>query len=195
MKLPPASVLSGVSAAVVIAAVAAGLFVLGSPAEERARRFDERRVTDLHAIAAATDVYWTRHARLPESLEELASEPGVRIATGDPASSLPYGYRALDDAGYELCAYFERESVEFSRGSAAVAPIFEQSCQLCHGPLSISLEEADRADELTEVDEPPEVDEPIPSHLPARERWAHGSGRQCFQLEAREVSGGHSTAR
>ncbi len=188
MKLPPAS-LWGVAAAVVVAAVAAGLFVLGPPSQERARRFDDRRVTDLHAIAAATDVYWTRHARLPESLEELASEPGVRIATGDPASSLPYGYRALDDAGYELCAYFERESVEFSRGSAAVAPIFEQSCQLCHGPLSISLEEADRADELAEVDEP------IPSHLPARERWAHGSGHQCFQLEAREVSGGHSTAR
>ncbi len=172
MKLPPASVLSGVAAAVVIAAVAAGLFVIGSPAEERARRFDERRVTDLHGIAAATHLFWNRHARLPESLEELAAEPGVRIATDDPLGSKIYGYRPLGGPRYELCADFEREALEVARGSAGVAPIFEQSCQLCHGPLSISLEQAD------------EGGESIPAHPPFHDLRAHESGRQCFELEA-----------
>ncbi len=175
MKLPSASVLSGVSAAVVIAAVAAGLFVVGSPAEERARRFDERRVTDLHGIAAATDLFWRRYSRLPESLEALSAESGVQIVTADPLGSKAYGYRPLDGSRYEVCADFERESAEFSGRSASsvvVAPIFEQSCQLCHGPLSISLEEPD------------EGGEPIPAHLPVRDLWTHESGRQCFQLEA-----------
>ena len=46
--------------------------MLGSPTEERARRVDARRVTDLQAIAAATNLFWTRHARLPETLDDLA---------------------------------------------------------------------------------------------------------------------------
>jgi hypothetical protein len=116
----------------------AGLFVLGSPSEERARRLDRRRVADLQAIAAATDLYWTRHSRLPASLDELNAEPGVKISTGDPAASESYGYQPLDSIRYELCASFERETEATSRGTA-------------------------------------------------RNLWAHGSGRQCFQLEAEEI--------
>ncbi|HIA74480.1 MAG TPA: hypothetical protein EYN99_08630, partial [Gemmatimonadetes bacterium] len=68
MKLSPGLLLFGASVTTVIAAVGVGLFILGSPMEERARRVDDRRVADLQGIAAATDLYWTRHSRLPESL-------------------------------------------------------------------------------------------------------------------------------
>ena len=110
MKPRPGSILLGASVAAVAAAVVAGLFVLGSPSEERARRIDRRRVADLEAIAAATDLYWTRHARLPGSLAELNAEPGVNVSTGDPAGAESYGYQPLDSVRYEVCANFERET-------------------------------------------------------------------------------------
>jgi len=139
MKLSPGSVLLGAAVTVVIAAVVAGLLVLGSPTDERVRRVDDRRVEDLQGIMAATDLYWTRHALLPASLDELTAEPGVRISTGDPASSETYGYQPLDSVRYEVCATFEGESGEIAR---------------------------DREKDL----------------------WAHGAGRQCFELEADEIT-------
>jgi hypothetical protein len=139
MKLSPGSLLLGASATAVITAVVAGLFIIGSPMEERARRIDDRRVADLQGIAAATDLYWTRHSRLPASLDDLTAEPGVRIRTGDPTSSEIYGYQSVDSTHYEMCATFERESGEISSD-------------------------------------------------PASNLWAHGSGRQCFQLAAEEIT-------
>ena len=100
---------------------------------------DERRVSDLRGVAAAADLYWTRHSRLAASLDELTAEPGVSINTADPVSSEEYAYRTLDTLRYELCATFEMESGE------------------------ISLD-------------------------PERDLWAHGSGRQCFQLQGEEIT-------
>ena len=139
MKLSTGSVLLGAAVAAVLAAVVAGLFVLGSPTEERARRMDDRRVADLQGIRAATDLFWTRHSRVPASLDDLSAEPGVTIRTGDPSSSEMYGYQPLDSIGYEVCATFEQESREIARD-------------------------------------------------PNKDLWAHGSGRQCFQLEAEEIT-------
>tara|TARA_Y100000588_G_scaffold12165_1_gene13218 strand:- start:1093 stop:1524 length:432 start_codon:yes stop_codon:yes gene_type:complete len=117
MNTSSGSVLFGASVITVIVAVGVGLFILGSPAEERARRVDDRRVEDLQGIVAATDLYWTRHARLPVSLDELTSEPGVRIKTSDPANSEIYGYKAVDSIHYEVCASFEQVSGETSSNS------------------------------------------------------------------------------
>ena len=107
--------------------------------EERARRIDDRRVTDLQGIAAAIDLYWTRHTSLPASLTELTGEPGVTISTTDPVSRETYGYQPLDSVRYEVCASFERESEEILR-------------------------------------------------RPTEDLWAHGAGRQCFQLEREEIT-------
>jgi hypothetical protein len=118
MKLSTGSLMLGASVTAVVAVVVAGLFVLGSPAEERARRIDARRVADLRGIVAATDLFWTRHSELPASLEALNREPGVRLNTGDPATSEIYGYQPLDSVQYELCASFERETEATSNAPA-----------------------------------------------------------------------------
>jgi hypothetical protein len=110
MKPFPEALLPAVAITAVLASLLAGLFVLGSPQDERARRVDNRRVSDLQGIMAAADLYWTRHSQLPASLAELTAEPGVSISTADPESSEPYDYQPLDSAQYELCAGFERES-------------------------------------------------------------------------------------
>src|SRR5687768_9736947 len=96
----------------VTAAVLAGIYLLGSPSEERARRLDERRVQDLSGISQAIDVYWTRQSNLPASLEQLRSETGASITVVDPLTGAPYEYRLVDDGRYELCASFEGESRE-----------------------------------------------------------------------------------
>jgi hypothetical protein len=94
----------------VTAAIVAGIYVLGSPEEERARRIDERRVQDLSGIAQAIDVYWTRQSGLPTSLDQLRTETGANVSVTDRLTGAPYEFRALDGGKYELCATFEGES-------------------------------------------------------------------------------------
>jgi hypothetical protein len=99
----------------VTAAVVAGIYVLGSPLEERARRLDERRVQDLSGISQAIDVYWTRQSGLPASLDQLRTETGATVSVTDPVTSAPYEFRTLDERKYELCAVFEGESRDSER--------------------------------------------------------------------------------
>jgi hypothetical protein len=99
----------------VTAAVISGIYLLGSPSEERARRLDERRVQDLSGIAQAVDLYWTRESRLPPSLEQLRSDTGAAITVADPSTGAPYDYRSLEDGRYELCASFEGDSRDSHR--------------------------------------------------------------------------------
>ena len=166
MNLSPRSIVLGASGTAVVAAVVVGLVLLGNPAQERERRIDDRRAADLHAIAAATDLYWTRHGRLPASLDELAAEPGLRVSTSDPTSSETYGYRVLDDGRYEVCATFAEES----GGPTVSLPIMERTCQGCHAPGSPVAARTD--DEMA-------------ARVGLRDLWAHGSGRQCFEMRAR----------
>ena len=123
----------------VVAAVIIGVILLDSPAQERLRRLDERRVADLREIADELDYYWTREGILPSSLEELSAEPGVFVELFDPETGQPYEYRVLSSSTYELCAQFARDTAE----------------------------EQDRF---------------------YKDYWAHGPGRQCFELEAQDVN-------
>lgn len=111
------SQLTGTIVAVAVtAAVVAGIFVLGSPMEERARRLDERRMQDLAGIARTIDLYWTRRSSLPSSFEELRKETGATVSVTDPATNAVYEYRPLEQQTYELCATFDAESSELDRG-------------------------------------------------------------------------------
>jgi Domain of unknown function (DUF5671) len=105
---------AGVAAVVVVTMIIVGLTMIGPPADERARRLDERRVSELQQIETAVDVYFARHKRLPESLQALAAEVGLPPALGTPPAG-PYEYRVIDDSHYEVCATFQRASAESSR--------------------------------------------------------------------------------
>jgi hypothetical protein len=103
----------------VVAAVAAGVYLLNSPSEERALRLDERRVSDLSDIADAVDLYWRRHGRLPASLDELRQEPTGVANWYAPPPGPPYEYRPLVEKSYEVCATFERDSAAGHRGGVS----------------------------------------------------------------------------
>ena len=98
--------------AVVVTVVIVGVILLDSPAQERLRRLDERRVDDLRSISAELDFYWTREGTLPSSLEELSNEAGVFIELHDPETGQPYEYRVLGSNTYELCAEFARDTAD-----------------------------------------------------------------------------------
>jgi hypothetical protein len=95
---------------VVAAAVGVGLSLIESPWESRARRMDVQRACDLDQLARDVDVYRSRRGTLPASLEELAAEPALGLSRTDPEQGVPYGYRVVDDAQFEICAVFAMES-------------------------------------------------------------------------------------
>ena len=103
-------ILLGLGIAVVIAAIAGGVMVLGSPTKERQRRMDEKRVEELAAIGRAADLYRSRHGKLPPGLGEMEQETGQVLRTHDPATQRPYEYRVLDPEKYEICATFQQDS-------------------------------------------------------------------------------------
>ena len=95
---------------VVLGALGGGFYLIGPPAEERARSLDARREMDLQRLRLAADLYWTRNKRLPASLDELAAEAGTNIYARDPQTDAPYAYVVKGAAAYELCAEFARAS-------------------------------------------------------------------------------------
>ncbi len=109
-----AGVLGVILTVVVLAAVTAAIYLMGSPTQERARRTDQRRVADLTSVALAVDLHWSRNAALPQSLQDLAKMPGGMIRINDPDTGESYEYRALEDGNYELCARFATDTGEAS---------------------------------------------------------------------------------
>ncbi len=96
----------------VVAAVVQGLFMIGPIDEQRSRKFDERRLSDLRRIASSVEFYHRNHKELPENLDTLAKQPGSHVSLVDPESGKPYTYRRLSPETYELCATFALESDE-----------------------------------------------------------------------------------
>ena len=95
----------------VLAAVVSGLFIIGSPAEQRLQRFDQQRVNDLQNITWQIENYYRTNEELPKSLDELdISDP--RMVLQDPETAERYNYEIIADKEYKLCAKFNLSSEE-----------------------------------------------------------------------------------
>lgn len=96
--------------AVILAAVVSGFVIAGSPKEERARKFDERRVSDLQMIQWEIVEYWRGKQALPESLDILNNSLKGFIVPSDPETGDIYRYSVKGDNVFEICAKFSRKS-------------------------------------------------------------------------------------
>jgi hypothetical protein len=105
-----------VSSATVIIAVVAGLYLSGSPGEQRLLRLDERRVSDLLRLSFTISNYWDETARLPAELAALVDGQRLRSVPKDPQSGAAYTYEIADVDSYRLCAEFARASLETVSG-------------------------------------------------------------------------------
>ncbi len=102
--------LLAVTTVVVVGAVAAGLAVLGPPGARRQEKLDLVRVQDLMSQDRAIHTYAKAKHKLPQSIAELAQEPGYSNQRRDPESGVPYEYELAGPDTYRLCATFASES-------------------------------------------------------------------------------------
>lgn len=91
-------------------AVAAGVWVIDSPSQQRLKRLDSARISDLRTLEIATRNYWRENDALPPNIGTLISQPGMQLTWQDPAGGPDYRYRPLDATHYELCAQFDTDS-------------------------------------------------------------------------------------
>jgi hypothetical protein len=94
----------------VVLALGAGAYVIGSPADARVYRMDQRRVDDLRQLSYAMSAYWTTHKALPPSLDSLPSDGWSSARLRDPETGTAYELTLVQDSTYSLCATFRRAS-------------------------------------------------------------------------------------
>lgn len=111
--------------AVVVVAVVGGFFFIGSPSEERARRFDERRVNDLRILQSEIINYWQLKNALPYNLDALKDDIRGFQPPQDPETNAPYEYRVTGALSFKLCAIFNRGSEENNSGAGTPKSIPE----------------------------------------------------------------------
>ncbi|KKU91798.1 MAG: hypothetical protein UY23_C0001G0404 [Candidatus Jorgensenbacteria bacterium GW2011_GWA1_48_11] len=104
---------------IVAAAVVAGFFMVGSPQEERLRRFDDKRVSDLQFLQSEIISYWQNKNKLPDDLVALRDDIRGIYPPNDPESGAAYGYEVRGPLSFSLCANFVLPSLD--RNEPAVA--------------------------------------------------------------------------
>lgn len=101
---------------IIAIAVVAGFFIVGSPQEERLRKFDERRVQDLQTIQSEIINFWVNKERLPENLVNLKDDIRGFVPPKDPETGVDYSYEVKDGQNllFALCANFSRPSPDIA---------------------------------------------------------------------------------
>src|SRR3989338_450111 len=103
--------------------VVAGFWIAGSPAQQRAIRFDEQRVSDLSTIQYQIIDYWQRKKSLPQSTSDLTDSIGGFVIPKDPESRTDYGYTVKGSLSFELCAIFATSNSDGSLGKNRAVPM------------------------------------------------------------------------
>ena len=98
------------SSIIVLVAVAVGLVLSGPPGEQRQKRLDTKRVSDLRNIARVMDTYTEDRGELPSALTDLVDGRRLTRMPADPVTGIPYRYEIVSATQYKLCARFGRTS-------------------------------------------------------------------------------------
>ncbi|TSC78473.1 MAG: Uncharacterized protein G01um101433_224 [Parcubacteria group bacterium Gr01-1014_33] len=99
---------------VILASVVAGFFLVGTPATQRSRRFDEERINHMSSLQGYVVNYWQQKGRLPATTKELEDSLSGFAVPKDPETDQEYEYRVKDPLSFELCATFGLSSDEYS---------------------------------------------------------------------------------
>lgn len=116
LKHPPAEAgniarNAGITAiALVVLSLGIGFFVMGSPATQRMRQYDDRRVSDIQNINYNVINYWQLKRKLPAFISDVENKAMGEPIPVDPETKLPYTYEVVNSLSYKLCATFSLES-------------------------------------------------------------------------------------
>ena len=94
----------------VVATIAVGFSVIGSPATRSALGFDVERTNDLMKIQWQVENHWQQNEKLPETLDQLRDPIGSFVLPTDPVAGEAYGYEVMGETSYKLCATFYKSS-------------------------------------------------------------------------------------
>lgn len=154
-KTPMPRSAAAASAVIIIAAIIAGFFIVGSPAAQRARRFDAERVSHLQMMQNEIINYWVYKEELPKTQDDLTNSITGFSPPADPETKGPYEYRAIGPLSFDLCAVFKTEA---ERQDPWYPQIHEAK------PIPLGYPDA-----------PSRVPAPV-----ANDVWSHPAGNHCF---------------
>lgn len=103
---------------VMFGSVGAGFFIIGTPFEQRNRRFDEQRVQNLQTIQSQIINFYTRKGNIPLETVELNDSISGFLVPVDPKNSQKFEYHAINKNKFELCASFDTTNDNISGVSA-----------------------------------------------------------------------------
>lgn len=106
------------AAALIIASIVAGFFIMGTPGQVRLYRFDDQKVGDLQNIQYQIVNYWQQKEKLPATLAEINDPLSGSVIPVDPQSGEPYKYSVKGAMTFELCATFNADMQSNSPVSA-----------------------------------------------------------------------------
>lgn len=105
-------ILTIVVAIVVLGSIIAGFFIIGTPTDQRNRRFDERRINDLQSIQGQVINFWIQKGKLPENLDDLKVDIAGYYIPQDPDTEQNYEYIVKDALNFSLCANFGTSNMD-----------------------------------------------------------------------------------
>jgi len=114
IKSKTPKILAWILSFVVLVSIICGFFIIGTPTEQRQRRFDEQRVSNLQTLQDRIINYWIQKETLPQNLSKLEDSISGFIAPADPESDIAYEYHIIDTLSFELCATFKTSTENFS---------------------------------------------------------------------------------
>lgn len=111
---------------IVIAAIGWGFAVVGSPFEQRAIRFDEKRIQDLSVIQNQIVSYWQSKGIMPDRLISLEDSISGFSVPRDPETGGEYEYilpaiKTGQNPIFQLCASFNKSDVTATDGGTGGA--------------------------------------------------------------------------
>ena len=117
---------NGLISIAVIVAVVIGFWLVGSPQQERLRRFDERRVQDLQILQSEIINYWMNKNFLPNNLSALKDDIRGFIPPKDPQTRKDYDYNVGNSQNliFELCAHFTLSNMNGTSEISAPKPFY-----------------------------------------------------------------------
>lgn len=102
---------AGVLLAAVVAVVS-GFFIIGTPQDNRLKRFDQQKVNDLQSLQWQIISEYQQKGVLPSKLDALADDIANFQIPVDPQTQEAYGYTVTGTHSFELCATFNRPTPE-----------------------------------------------------------------------------------
>ena len=90
----------------IVATIASGFLIIGTPNQVRTYRFDDQKVNDLQNIQSQIVNYWQTKTKLPMTLNDLNDSIYGSMVPVDQETGKPYVYATTSALSFKLCATF-----------------------------------------------------------------------------------------